>query len=519
MQEKLEPQAVFHYFEEICRIPHGSGNTKQISDYLKQFAIERGLYCRQDEWNNIVIIKEASKGYEDHEPVILQGHMDMVAVKDADCPLDLQRDGLKLRIEGDRMFAEGTSLGGDDGIAIAMALAVLDSEEYLHPRIEFVATVDEEVGMEGAMALSAEDLTAKRMINLDQEEEKVFIAGCAGGARVDIRKTMLPEKQEGELCKLEIKGLQGGHSGQEINKERGNAICLMGRILAALQEQKVIYVKELQGGVADNAIPSECRAVLVIKERSAGQCVAEGQTGGVLSTEGQSVGGTTSEKPAEAAEIALRTLTEHLLKDLREELRGKEDGFSWTLGIGDTDIVSGQNGAYEVCGQRESEQWIRLLNVIPYGVIANSVKMEGLVETSLNPGILKVSATQGILSTSVRSSVAASKEALIGRLKSLAALAEATVAVRGDYPGWDYDPDSQLRRKMVSLYQEMYGETPAVEAIHAGLECGIFISKLPGLDCVSIGPDMSDIHTTRETLSIASVERVFAYLLRLLAEL
>lgn len=489
MQEKLEPQAVFHYFEEICRIPHGSGNTKQISDYLKQFAVKRGLYCRQDEWNNIVIIKKASKGYEDHEPVILQGHMDMVAVKDADCPLDLQRDGLKLRVEGDRMFAEGTSLGGDDGIAIAMALAVLDSEEYLHPRIEFVATVDEEVGMEGAVALSAEDLTAKRMINLDQEEEKVFIAGCAGGARVDIRKTMLPEKQEGMLCKLEIKGLQGGHSGQEINKERGNAICLMGRILAALQEQNVVYVKELQGGVADNAIPSECRAVLVIKERSAGQCVAEGQ------------------------------MAEHLLTDLKEELRGKEDGFSWILEIGDPDTALEQGGAYEVCGQRESEQWIRLLNVIPYGVIANSVKMEGLVETSLNPGILKVSATQGILSTSVRSSVAASKEALIGRLKSLAALAEATVAVRGDYPGWDYDPNSQLRRKMVSLYREMYGETPAVEAIHAGLECGIFISKLPGLDCVSIGPDMSDIHTTRETLSISSVERVFAYLLRLLAEL
>lgn len=485
MQEKLEPQEVFHYFEEICRIPHGSGNTKQISDYLKRFADERGLYCRQDEWNNIVIIKEATGGYEEHEPVLIQGHMDMVAVKDADCPLDLRKDGLKLRVEGDRMFAEGTSLGGDDGIAVAMALALLDGKEYSHPRIEFVATVDEEVGMEGATALSAEELTAKRMINLDQEEEKVFIAGCAGGARVDIRKTTLPEQQNGLLCKLRIKGLQGGHSGQEINKERSNAICLMGRLLAGLMTGFEVYLKELQGGVADNAIPSECCAVLVVKER----------------------------------EMPFRALAERLLTQIGEELRGKEDGFSWTLETGDADIAPEQNGTYEVCGQRESEQWIHLLNVIPYGVIANSVKLQGLVETSLNPGILKVSAAEGVLSTSVRSSVASAKEALIGRLKSLAALAEASVAVRGEYPGWEYDPDSTLRAKMVSLYQQMYGETPMVEAIHAGLECGIFISKLPGLDCVSIGPDMSDIHTTRETLSISSVERVWSYLLRLLAEL
>lgn len=500
MQEKLEPRAVFHYFEEICRIPHGSGNTKQISDYLKRFADERGLYCRQDEWNNIVIIKEATRGYEEHEPVLIQGHMDMVAVKDADCPLDLRKDGLKLRVEGDRMFAEGTSLGGDDGIAVAMALALLDGNEYSHPRIEFVATVDEEVGMEGATALSAEGLTAKRMINLDQEEEKVFIAGCAGGARVDIRKTTLPELQNGLLCKLIVKGLQGGHSGQEINKERSNAICLMGRLLAGLMTGFDVYLKELRGGVADNAIPSECSAVLVVRERSGGQCAAEVQS-------------------AEAVGMPFRTMTERLLIQIREELRGKEDGFEWTLETGDTGTAPEQNGTYEVCGQKESEQWIRLLHVIPYGVIANSVKLQGLVETSLNPGIIKVGAAEGVLSTSVRSSVASAKEALIGRLQSLAALAEASVAVRGEYPGWEFDPDSQLRIKMVSLYQQMYGETPAVEAIHAGLECGIFISKLPGLDCVSIGPDMADIHTTRESLSISSVERVWSYLLRLLAEL
>ena len=264
--ENLEPQDVFYYLEEICKIPHGSGNTGQISDYLKAFADEHGLYCRQDELNNIIMVKEASKGYEDHEPVLLQGHMDMVAVKDADCTIDMTKDGLQLEILGDRLTAKGTSLGGDDGIAVAFGLALLAGEEYRHPRIELILTVDEEVGMEGATGLTVDDLTAKRMINLDQEEEKIFITGCAGGARIDIRKKTETEQVEGVLCKLIISGLQGGHSGQEINKERGNAICLMGRLLAALQEKTPIYLKEVNGGTADNAIPNEVCAEIVVTE-------------------------------------------------------------------------------------------------------------------------------------------------------------------------------------------------------------------------------------------------------------
>lgn len=477
--ENLEPQNVFYYFEEICKIPHGSGNTGQISDYLKAFADEHGLYCRQDELNNIIMIKEASKGYEDHEPVLLQGHMDMVAVKDADCTIDMTKDGLQLEILGDRLTAKGTSLGGDDGIAVAFALALLAGEEYRHPRIELILTVDEEVGMEGATGLTVDDLTAKRMINLDQEEEKIFITGCAGGARIDIRKKTETEQVKGMLCKLKISGLQGGHSGQEINKERGNAICLMGRLLAALQEKTPIYLKEVNGGTADNAIPNEVCAEIVVTEWT--------------------------------EDIA--AFMEEKFCGLKAEFAGKEDGLKCELQVGAEDAL------IEVCNRKDSEQWIHLLNVIPHGVIANSVKMKGLVETSLNPGILNVSAAEGMVSTSVRSSNAAAKEALINQLKSLAALCDATVGIRGDYPGWDYDPDSPLREKMVTIYEEMYGVKPQIEAIHAGLECGIFQSKIPGLDCVSIGPDMQDIHTTRETLSIPSVQRVWKFLLKVLESL
>lgn len=477
--ENLEPQNVFYYFEEICKIPHGSGNTGQISDYLKAFADEHGLYCRQDELNNIIMIKEASKGYEDHEPVLLQGHMDMVAVKDADCTIDMTKDGLQLEILGDRLTAKGTSLGGDDGIAVAFGLALLAGEEYRHPRIELILTVDEEVGMEGATGLTVDDLTAKRMINLDQEEEEIFITGCAGGARIDIRKKTETEQVKGILCKLKISGLQGGHSGQEIDKERGNAICLMGRLLAALQEKMPVYLKEVSGGTADNAIPNEVCAEIVVTEWT--------------------------------EDVAV--FMEEQFCGLKAEFAGKEDGLKCELQVGAEDAL------IEVCNRKDSEQWIHLLNVIPHGVIANSVKMKGLVETSLNPGILNVSAVEGMVSTSVRSSNAAAKEALINQLKSLAALCDATVGIRGDYPGWDYDPDSPLREKMVTIYEEMYGVKPQIEAIHAGLECGIFQSKIPGLDCVSIGPDMQDIHTTRETLSIPSVQRVWKFLLKVLESL
>ena len=476
---KAVTRGIVETFLRLNAAPRPSWHEEAESLLIAEELRRLGLSPVRDTWHNVRADVPPSPGAERAPLLILQGHMDMVAVKDADCTIDMTKDGLQLEILGDRLTAKGTSLGGDDGIAVAFALALLAGEEYRHPRIELILTVDEEVGMEGATGLTVDDLTAKRMINLDQEEEKIFITGCAGGARIDIRKKTETEQVKGVLCKLKISGLQGGHSGQEINKERGNAICLMGRLLAALQEKTPVYLKEVSGGTADNAIPNEVCAEIVVTEWT--------------------------------EDVA--AFMEEQFCGIKAEFAGKEDGLKCELQVGAEDAL------IEVCNRKDSEQWIHLLNVIPHGVIANSVKMKGLVETSLNPGILNVSAVEGMVSTSVRSSNAAAKEALINQLKSLAALCGATVGIRGDYPGWDYDPDSPLREKMVTIYEEMYGVKPQIEAIHAGLECGIFQSKIPGLDCVSIGPDMQDIHTTRETLSIPSVQRVWKFLLKVLESL
>ena len=486
MLEKLEPENVFHFFEEICKIPHGSGNTKQISDYLKSFAEERKLYCRQDEWNNIIIIKEASKGYENHEPVILQGHMDMVAVQDADSPIDMTTEGLLLQVDGDKVYAKGTSLGGDDGIAVAFGLALLDGTEYAHPRIELIITVDEEVGMDGARNIMLEDITAKRMINLDQEEEGVFIAGCAGGARVDIQKEMRYCLARGALCKLEIMGLQGGHSGAEIDKERGNAICLLARLLTLLLNDYEISLLNMQGGVADNAIPTQAMAEFILR---------------------------TTDIDLYQIQKEVSAKLEEAFAQIKTEYSQKEEQLNFRF------RVAGEQAEADACSPGDSTKWILLLNALPHGVISYSRKMKGLVETSLNPGILALQKGKAQISISVRSSVESAKYALVQQLKSIGSLAEADVTVCGDYPGWDYATDSMLRNKMVEIYNQMYGKEPEIEAIHAGLECGIFQSKLPGLDCVSMGPDMKNIHTTRETLSISSVERTWNYLLKVLENL
>lgn len=486
MLEKLEPENVFHFFEEICKIPHGSGNTKQISDYLKAFAEARKLYCRQDAWNNIVIIKEASKGYENHEPVILQGHMDMVAVQDADSPLDMTTEGLLLQVDGDKVYAKGTSLGGDDGIAVAFGLALLDGAEYSHPRIELIITVDEEVGMDGACNIVLEDITAKRMINLDQEEEGIFIAGCAGGARVDIKKEMMYCASRGLLCKLEIMGLQGGHSGAEIDKERGNAICLLARLLTLLLNDYGISLLNMQGGVADNAIPTQAMAEFILR---------------------------TPDIDLHQIQKAVSGKLEEAFAQIKTEYLQKEEQLNFRF------RVAGEQNDVAACSLEDTIKWIRLLNALPHGVISYSRKRKGLVETSLNPGILALQKGKAQISISVRSSVESAKYALIQQLKSIGSLAEADITVHGDYPGWDYATDSMLRNKMVEIYYQMYGKEPEIEAIHAGLECGIFQSKLPGLDCVSMGPDMKNIHTTRETLSISSVERTWNYLLKVLENL
>ena len=493
----LVPEKVFYYFEEICRIPHGSGNVQKISDYLVDFASERNLEYYQDRLGNVIIIKEASKGYEDSAPVMLQGHMDMVAVKKPDVAIDMTKEGLRLQIDGDRIYAKDTSLGGDDGIAIAYGLALLDDETCKHPRLELVITVDEETGMEGARGIDLSPCRATTLINLDSEEEGIFLTGCAGGARVNYGLSYTEEKAEGLFGSIKVSGLLGGHSGAEIHKERGNANCILARVLRELSDQVTLQLVSLKGGLADNAIPREAIAEVVITGDKDGSLFRE-------------------ETQTEGALEKLKALVGNCLiavnGELKAELLEKDPEVTAEA------VFEGRKEKAAMSAE-QSQKIIAFLNAIPNGVEAMSGAMEGLVETSLNQGILTCEKGVFHVGISVRSSHESAKKALIGRLRSLAYLAGITAEVTGDYPGWAYRKDSPLREKMVVIYENMYGKKPEIQAIHAGLECGLFAHKIPELDCVSIGPDMKNIHTTEEELSISSTGRVYDFLRKLLEDM
>ncbi len=477
--EGLEPQNVFYFFEEITRIPHGSGNVKQISDYLKKFATDRGLECIQDELYNVIIIKEATEGYEDAEPYILQGHMDMVAVKTPECDIDMTKDPLQLYVEDERIHAKGTSLGGDDGIAIAYVLALLDADDISHPRVEVILTVDEETGMEGAKGIDLSMLRCKRLINLDQEEEGVVITSCAGGARVDVGIPLNREKaQQGsvQFMEINVKGLLGGHSGIEIDKGRGNANCLLGRVLKGLSEQCDLHLASMKGGLADNAIPREAEAIIAVD---------------------------ISQKEAV---IAGAREYENII---RQELGDKDPDL--TVECRET---AWRDECYDVSS---TVQALNCLCRLPNGIIAMSQELEGLVQTSLNLGVVTIEQDKLMLSYAVRSSVDEEKEQLCVQMQEIAKNAGAAAEVRNSYTGWAYRADSPLRDIVAEVYEKMYGKKPVLEAIHAGVECGILAAKIEGLDCVSIGPDMSNVHTAQESIDVASVQRMWKYLLALLA--
>ncbi|MBE5882927.1 MAG: aminoacyl-histidine dipeptidase [Lachnospiraceae bacterium] len=478
----LEPQSVFYYFEEITKIPHGSGNVDRISDYLVEFARERNLFYIQDEIKNVIIVKEATPGYEEEPPVILQGHMDMVAVKKPDCDIDMSTQGLRVAVDGDKIYAEGTSLGGDDGIAVAYALAILDADDLKHPRLEVVITVDEEIGMDGAREIDLSMLQGKRLLNLDSEEEGIFLTSCAGGARVECVLLLTEEQMQGTTYELTIGGLLGGHSGAEIHKERGNSNCLFGRVLWTMAEEIPVHLVSVKGGLADNAIPRETKAVVLLEAQTEADCMTK-----------------------------LQAVVQQLADDIKEELATKDPDFYMKLkecGKGDFSCVTRQ----------DTKRAAAFLQTVPNGVQAMSADMPGLVETSLNLGILEGDNEVLRAEFALRSSIESAKYDLLEKLKALTALVGGSMEVSGEYPGWKYRVDSPLREKMIALYEKMYGEAPKVEAIHAGLECGLLGSKIEDLDCVSFGPNMSDIHTTEETLSIASTARVWEYLIKLLEE-
>lgn len=474
----LEPKKVFAYFEEITRIPHGSGNVDAISNYLVDFAKSHGLSCVQDEYKNVILTKEASAGYENEPGIVLQGHMDMVAVKTPECPLDLKKDGLQVAVDGDHIYAQGTSLGGDDGIAVAYALAILDDDSIKHPHLEVIITTDEEVGMDGARGIDLSGLTGRRLVNLDSEEEGYFLTGCAGGARVRCHLWLESGSREGVAYEVVVKGLTGGHSGEEIDKGRANSNILFGRLLWELSKVMEISLATVDGGLADNAISRETKAVVVIPE-----------------SDGEHFAG----------------ILDSIESDLQAEYRATDP----LLQIA---VHSLGKGEYSCAGVESTKRAAAFLHVVPNGIQRMNPDVQGLVQTSLNLGMLKGDEKEMSAVFAVRSSLKTEKENLYEQLAAATFLAGGTYEVTGEYPGWQYRVDSPLRDKMVAVYEKLYGKKPVVRAIHAGLECGMFADKLEDLDCVSIGPDMQGVHTTEEKLSISSTKHVWEYLLALLAE-
>ena len=475
--ENCEPKRVFYYFEELCKIPHGSGNTKQISDYLVSFAKEHGLEYVQDEMNNVVIYKPATEGYEDAPAVILQGHMDMVCEKRSDVDHDFTKDPLNISVKDGYVTANGTTLGGDDGIAVAYGLALLESKDLAHPALEVLITVDEEIGLLGAEGFDCSVLKGKRLINLDSEAEGSLWISCAGGLSGISTIPVQRVEAEGQKAAVKITGLMGGHSGAEIDKKRANANVLMGRFLYSLQQETAYEIISLAGGQKDNAITREADAELLVEDIN-----------------------------------SVKACAEKLQKGFREEYAGTDEGI--TVEITDLGVASAK-----VLHPTSREKVLFFLMEVPFGIQKMSGSIDGLVETSTNIGIVKLGEDEFLGSSSVRSSVEAAGAALSDKICYLTEFLGGEYTVQGAYPAWEYRKDSPLRDQMVEVYEEMYGEKPNVVAIHAGLECGLFYKKIEGLDCVSLGPNMKDIHTSEEVLDIASTERVWKYLVKVLESL
>ena len=480
---------VFHYFEKIASIPHGSYHCGPISQYLVDFASEHGLDYILDDSYNVIIFKPASEGYESFAPVILQGHTDMVCEKEDGYDIDFEKDALCLNYEGEWLSAKGTTLGGDDGIAVAMMLAILADDTLKHPPIEAVFTSDEEVGMLGAEALDTSVLKGRRMINIDSEKEGVLTVGCGGGIDADVTFALQTEQIDAYPCRLTLSGLTGGHSGMEIDKERANAATLTGRILYELRSELPLRICSIQSGEKTNAIPRDCAVSLCIPAEA---------------------------KDAESISVKVKSITEKIEKTLKHEYAVSDPELSLTLHFGEPNSSVSTKAADE----KSTNTIISWLMTTPNGMLHKSTTLKDLVETSLNLGIMKSFEDHITFRYTIRSSVTSRKYHVCDRIRTLAEALGGTVEMSGDYPGWEYNKDSELLKICVKAFKEQYEKDPVIEATHAGLECGLFSGKLgTGFEAVSIGPDLESIHTTEERLNVPSAERVFTYVCSLLAAL
>ncbi len=473
---ELQPASVFNYFEQICGIPHGSSHTEKISDYIENFAKEQKLDYKRDEVGNCIIYKKAALGYESKETVILQGHLDMVCEKEDDCEIDFEHEGLHLQVEDGVITAKGTTLGGDDGIAVAYMLAILSDNSIKHPALECVFTVDEEIGMLGAAVFDMSLIHGRAMINLDSEEEGHFLVSCAGGVTSTVHLPFERESEEKEAYAITVAGLEGGHSGAEIDKGRANANMVMGRVLNHMKKaDRTLRIVEINGGLKDNAIPRKSQAVVTVDSMQSLENVAD-KFNQIL-----------------ANEFKVTDKNIHI-------------------------VVEKQCKKQIPMDEKSTDRIIAALLNLPNGIQRMSFDMKGLVETSLNLGILKTEESFGEVraSFSVRSSVNSEKQELVEKLESLAGVLGGSVTNQGAYPAWEYRENSRLKDVMIEIYRKQYDSEPIVESMHAGVECGLFSGGLPGLDAVSIGPDLKDIHTPKESMDVESVRRVWEFVLEVL---
>lgn len=472
---------IFTYFEEVSKVPRCSGNEKAISDYLVKFAKKQNLEVIQDGVLNVIIKKPASSGYENAPGVVLQGHMDMVCVKNADKVHDFSKDPIVLKYVDDMIYADGTTLGADNGIALALAMTVLTSEDIKHPPIEVLITVDEESGMTGAKHLNPELISGKILINLDSEEEGKLLVSCAGGLRAAININAEWENAPKNLVSytISMRGLMGGHSGTEINKERGNANKLLGRVLYDLYKETPFNLAYISGGSRANVIPSEAEAVIFISPDK------------------------------------LRA-TENKIKEWNEILKNE---FKISDPNVDVNVSKSEKVFDKILDSTATAKVIDLLMAIPNGIQTMSKSIKGLVESSSNIGVLTTDNKGICFEFSIRSSVSSRKNYIKEQIGTVAKLANVEFQVSGEYPAWEYNPDSTIREVCQKVYKEKYGEEPEIVAVHAGVECGLFGEKIPDLDMISMGANAYDAHTTNEHVSISSVKRTYEYLLAILEEL
>ncbi len=474
---EFEPKKVFEYFLEITKIPHGSGNTSKLADYCLEFAKKRGYRAVKEDIGNVIIYADGTKGYEQSEPIIIQGHLDMVCEQTEDSDVDMDNCGVTVCTDGEYIQADKTTLGADNGIAIAYILAILDSDDIPHPPIEALLTVDEEVGMVGARVLDVSLLKGKKLINIDSEEEGILTVSCAGGVRAycDIPLDFVETESNMIAYKVEVKGLLGGHSGIDINKHRKNSNILMGRVLQHISRTAEFFVSDVMGGKKTNVIPQQAQCVICSESKN-----------------------------AEQIEKAVAEFDSIIKKE---------------ISLYEPDVCVTAEKCEIPQSHTDSESTKKLLFTllqIPNGVQSMSPDMPNMVQTSLSCGELSLIDNSIKMAFFIRSNASTGKQLTVQKLISFVDYLDGSIEFRSDYPAWEYRADSPLRETMIKAYEAVYLDSPKISALHAGLECGILSARFDDCDMVSFGPDMFDVHTPKERVSIASVSRCWSYLLKIL---